>query len=140
MPIILAVYLGGIIGTALRFGVDVALPHEASTVGWSTIIVNIVGSFVLALLTTTAWRTASFPAWAKAGLGAGVLGSFTTYSAVAIGTALAALSGHVEIAFINLSFSLLFGLFAAALGIAVGNRIFKRPRSGTTIVDEGVDL
>jgi CrcB protein len=136
----ISVFLGGLVGTAARFGVDALLPHGNSEVSWSTIIVNILGSFALGLLTGTLWTKASTPSWLKAGLGAGVLGSFTTFSAVALGTAMAAMSGHVEVALINVGFSLVLGLIAAVLGILCGTTFFNRPRRGPVISDEGVDL
>ena len=135
-----AVFVGGLVGTAARFGVDALFPHGVSEPGWSTIIVNVIGSFGLGLLTGTLWKRETTPAWLKAGLGAGVLGSFTTFSAVALGTSMAAMSGNIETAIIDLGFSLVWGLLAAVLGIFCGTKFFHNPRQGSVIADEGVDL
>ena len=135
-----AVFVGGLVGTAARFGVDALFPHGVSEPGWSTIIVNVIGSFALGLLTGTLWKRESTPTWLKAGLGAGVLGSFTTFSAVALGTSMAAMSGNIETAIIDLGFSLIWGLLAAVLGIFCGTKFFHNPRNGSVIADEGVDL
>ena len=137
---VLAVFLGGIVGTGLRFGLDLSMPHSVAEPGWSTIIVNVVGSFALGLLTATLWQRPSTPAWLKAGLGAGVLGSFTTFSAVAVSVAIAGMSGSIEAAIIDLGFSLVLGLVAAALGIMTGSKFFSQPDQGTVLSDEGVDL
>jgi CrcB protein len=135
-----AVFVGGMLGTAARFGVDSLFPHSITEPSWNTIIVNVVGSFALGMLTGTLWIRPSTPAWLKAGLGAGVLGSFTTFSAVALGTSMAVMSGHFEVAIIDLGFALIWGLLAAILGIFVGTKFFNNPRPGAVIVDEGVDL
>jgi fluoride exporter len=74
---LLAVLLGGAVGTSLRLGVDALLPSP-----WSTLVVNAVGSFALGLLVAALWPRV--PAWTRAGLGSGVLGSFTTFSAFTV--------------------------------------------------------
>ena len=80
---ILAVAIGGVLGTAAATRPRHAccrIAHDAFP--WSTLIVNVVGSLVLGFLVARVWPIA--PDWLRAGLGAGVLGSFTTFSAVAV--------------------------------------------------------
>ena len=74
--------VGGLVGTGLRLGIDALLPHADDAFPWSTLLINVVGSFALGVLVARVWPTA--PAWLRAGLGAGLLGSFTTFSAVAV--------------------------------------------------------
>ena len=38
---LLAVFAGGLIGTALRLGIDAALPHAGDQFPWSTLIINV---------------------------------------------------------------------------------------------------
>lgn len=137
---VLAVFVGGLIGTAVRFDLDILIPHTVIQPGWSTIIVNISGSFILGVLTSTLWRRPSTPSWVKAGLGTGVIGSFTTFSAVSVGVEMAGLSGKINTALIDLGFSLVGGLLAAFIGILVGSKVFNRPRPEAVIPDDGVDL
>lgn len=118
-----AVFVGGLVGTALRLALDLALPHEADSIGWSTIIVNVLGSFVLGLMVSWLWSRPALPEWVKAGLGAGVLGSFTTFSAISVSAAVAGLSGNIETAILDVAFSLILGLIAAATGIYLGSRL-----------------
>jgi CrcB protein len=79
---LLAVLLGGLLGTGLRLAIDAALPHTDAAFPWSTLLINVAGSFLLAFLVARVWPTA--PAWLRAGLGTGVLGSFTTFSALIV--------------------------------------------------------
>ena len=79
---ILAVALGGLIGTGLRLACDLAFPHADHEFPVETLLVNLAGAFVLGTLAGGLWRRPSTPGWVKAGIGSGVLGSFTTLSAV----------------------------------------------------------
>lgn len=77
-----AVAVGGLIGTELRYGAGLAFPEAAGTIPWTTLVINVVGSFVLAALTTVWIARPKTAFWLRAGLGPGLLGSFTTFSAV----------------------------------------------------------
>ena len=51
---------------------------------WTTLAINVAGSFVLATLTTLWIARPKTAFWLRAGLGPGLLGSFTTFSALVI--------------------------------------------------------
>ena len=119
MPVV-AVVLGGIAGTALRLGLDALVPHTDAQFPWSTLLVNVVGSFALGLLVARVWPTA--PSWLRAGLGTGLLGSFTTFSALAVSLVTLTRAGLGWIAVAFLAASLVLGLAAAALGLRFGRR------------------
>lgn len=106
---------GGALGTALRLGADTLLGHGAAT-----LVVNTVGCFVLAVLVARVW--ASVPRWLRAGLGAGLLGAFTTFSAVAASLAEFGARSEWMAAFGYLAASLVLGLAAAATGLLLGRR------------------
>jgi CrcB protein len=57
------------------------------------------------------------PVWARAGLGAGLLGSFTTFSAVAVSLVSLTTAGFGMLALAYLAANLLLGLTAAVLGL-----------------------
>jgi CrcB protein len=116
---ILAVVVGGLIGTALRISADTVLRHGDGGFPWSTLLVNLAGSFVLGLLVSRVWPTA--PAWLRAGLGAGLLGSFTTFSAVVVSLFTLTRAGMPGVAGLYLVVSLVAGLAAAALGLRAGD-------------------
>ena len=113
-----AVAAGGLIGTGLRLAIDTALPHTDSTFPLSTLIINCVGAFLLGALVARIWSTA--PSWVRAGLGAGVLGSFTTFSAFAVSLVSLTDAGEPVVALGYLALTLVLGLGAAALGLALG--------------------
>ncbi|MGE3192257.1 MAG: CrcB family protein [Microbacteriaceae bacterium] len=117
---LLAVFAGGLIGAGLRLGIDALLPHTApGSFPWSTLLINVAGSFALGLLVARVWPTA--PGWLRYGLGTGLLGAFTTFSAVVI--SLIQLFGeYPAIAALYLLASLVLGLGAAGLGLRLGHR------------------
>jgi fluoride exporter len=81
---VLAVLVGGALGTAAR-----ALLQEAIPDSWILFAVNAAGS---ALLGLSVAALADAPAWVRHGIGAGFLGGFTTFSAVALASVTAAAS------------------------------------------------
>jgi CrcB protein len=113
---IVAVLVGGLVGTGLRLGIDTLIPHDADGFPWSTLLINVIGSFALGMLVARVWPTA--PDWLRFGLGTGVLGSFTTFSAM-IGSLLAMLDQPL-LSLAYLAASLVLGLAAAALGLRLG--------------------
>ncbi|HEY4152440.1 MAG TPA: CrcB family protein [Pseudolysinimonas sp.] len=112
-----AVLIGGLVGTGLRLA-TAALVFPGSDFPWSTLLVNLVGSFVLGFLVARVWPTA--PNWLRAGLGTGLLGSFTTFSAVVVSLLTLTGSGLTVLAGIYLIVSLVLGFAAALLGIRLG--------------------
>ncbi len=79
-PLLAAVALGGAVGALARWGLSELVPDGAGF-PWTTFVVNVVGSFLLASLPAlTAVRHRPMLA---VGLGPGLLGGFTTLSAYA---------------------------------------------------------
>lgn len=113
-----AVIVGGAVGTALRLALDTALPHADDAFPLSTLIINTVGAFALAVLVARVWERAA--TWLRAGLGAGLLGSFTTFSAIAVSLASLGRLGEWMPAIGYLALTLVLGFGAAWLGLRTG--------------------
>jgi fluoride exporter len=85
----LLVFVGGGIGSALRYGVNIGSARLLGTAWpWGTLTVNVVGSLVMGLLAAAfiARGPASEP-W-RLFLATGLLGGFTTFSAFSLDAAL----------------------------------------------------
>jgi CrcB protein len=117
-----AVAVGGVLGTGLRLLLDTVIPHSDPTFPLSTLIINVVGSFALGLLVSTLWKRPRFPSWLKAGLGAGTIGSFTTFSAFAVSLVAEANSELLGLAALYFVLTMVLGFAAAASGIRLGGR------------------
>lgn len=115
------VFVGGMVGTGLRAGLAAALPHPVDAWPWATFAANITGAFLLAVLIGTLSHRASNPErqrLVRLGLGTGMIGSYTTYSAFAVEVARAPLWLGVGYA----TLSVLTGIAAAALGLVLVER------------------
>ena len=127
-----AVAAGGVAGTGLRFALDTVLPHSDTDFPLSTLLINVIGSFALGALVATVWRRPGTPNWAKVGLGSGLVGSFTTFSAIMVSLVAEAHNGLWMMALLYLAASLLLGFGAAAAGLSLGRpRIPPRPELTT---------
>lgn len=127
MRALLAVALGGLIGTGLRLACDLAFPHADGELPVETLIVNLVGTFALGWLVGGLWTRPAIPGWLKAGLGPGVIGSFTTLSAVIASLLVLTREGEEWLAALYLVVSVVGGLLLAAAGLKLGSRLVHRP-------------
>jgi len=123
------VALGGTLGTALREVLALSLPAPAGTVPWTVLGINLTGSALLGLLLEVLARRG--PDEGRRNdlrllVGTGALGGFTTYSALAVDTALLAGTSPVLALAYGLG-SVVAGLAAAALGIVAGRALHRRP-------------
>lgn len=84
--LILVVALGGAIGTGARYGLTVVLPTQGG-LPVATLTANLSGAFLLGVLLEALARVLPETRWRRVirlGLGTGILGGFTTYSALAL--------------------------------------------------------
>jgi CrcB protein len=139
---IAAVAAGGVVGTGLRLTLDTVIPHTDATFPVSTLVINVVGSFALGALVSTLWRRRELPNWLRAGLGTGLIGSFTTFSAVMVSLVAEAGGGEWMLAIVYLVATVVLGFAAAVAGLSLGGLSRNgRSRSGsrrtpTDLVDE----
>ena len=127
MRALLAVAVGGLIGTGLRLACDLAFPHADGELPVETLIVNLLGAFALGWLVGGLWTRPAVPAWLKAGLGPGLIGSFTTLSAVMASLIVLTRQGETWLAALYLLVSVAGGLLLAAAGLKLGSRLAHRP-------------
>ncbi len=81
MEVVLVVGLGGAVGAILRWWVGVLMSHLLAPVFLGTLVVNLVGSFLVGVLLI--WFQGKLPIndVLRTGIVVGLLGGFTTYSA-----------------------------------------------------------
>ena len=114
---ILLIGLGGGAGAILRYALATAVQGAAGgPFPLGTLAVNVLGCFGIGLLSGLAGARALASPEARALLGVGVLGGFTTFSAFANETMLAARDGAPWIAGANVLASVALCLAAAWLG------------------------
>lgn len=113
-----AVLLGGLIGTGLRLALGTVLPNGDTVFPVATLVINFAGSLVLGFLVARVWPTA--PDWLRGGLGTGVIGSFTTFSALMVSLLTLTHAGMPLLALLYLVVSIVGGLASALLGLRLG--------------------
>ncbi len=114
---ILAIAVGGAVGTLVRGGTAEALPHADGRWPWATFIVNVAGAFILGwLLTRLAERAAPSRNW-RFLAGTGFCGALTTFSTFQLETFQFARDGDVGLAIAYPLISITVGLAAAVTGV-----------------------
>ncbi len=115
---IVAVAVGGLVGSGLRAAVALSWP-VGGTWPWSTFTVNLAGAAALGFLVARLRQTAA-PPWAVELWGIGLLGSFTTFSTFAVEVWGLATAGRPLLAGTYGVVSVAAGLVAAVVGTRTG--------------------
>jgi CrcB protein len=89
MPVVLWVAIGGALGSAARYGVNVWSGRVfGAEFPWHTLIVNVLGCFIMGALTGLMAQKLNLSHEVRAFLTTGILGGFTTFSAFSLDVAL----------------------------------------------------
>ena len=84
----LIVFIGAGVGGALRHGVNIGAARLFGTgLPWGTLTVNVVGSFVMGLITEYWALKSGLPQPVRLFLTTGIIGGFTTFSTFSLDTA-----------------------------------------------------
>jgi CrcB protein len=122
------VFLGGVAGGLARYAVTQAWRAPTAGFPWATLAVNLSGAAALAVLVVTLLRRWPGLTWARPLLGTGVLGAWTTFSAIAVATDELIAHGRPGIGIAYLLASIVGGVVAAALGARTARRFVSAPR------------
>ncbi len=128
------VLLGGVLGTAGREAVGLVVP-PAGGVPWATLTVNLLGAFLLGLLLDSLARggpDVGARRHLRLLLGTGLLGGFTTYSALAVDTAALLEAGRAGTATGYALGTVLVGLATTTAGVLTASALHRSTRGGGT--------
>jgi CrcB protein len=109
------VSLGAVVGALLRFGASVLIPSPSFpfvTFPWATLLVNLVGAFLIGLVMLPAGAGHEVRLLVVVGF----LGAFTTLSTYSLETVDLWRSGHQSLAFANIAANGLGGPLLAVAG------------------------
>ena len=118
---ILIVFAAGGAGSAARYLVGLAVGPRAFP--YATLIVNLVGSFLIAFVVELAAVRRDVPINLQLALTTGFMGGFTTYSAFNFETTKLVLDGHTARGVVNLGATLAGGIAAGLLGLWAARKI-----------------
>lgn len=122
--LVASVAAGGALGSLARYGLSLALPARD---GWpvGTMVENLLGAFLLGLLLQLLLRAGHETPrrrWLRLTLGTGVLGGFTTYSALALELHGLLADGRPWLALGYAAVTVLGGALACLAGIALAGK------------------
>ena len=120
---LLAIFLGGAIGTVSRYLLDAHHPVPPGHFPWVTLLINLSGSFAIGLLVPLTEHVAPRAPLARPFLVVGLLGGWTTYSTLAVDATLLAKDGDIASSFAYLAATVVGGLLLVVAGHAVGRRL-----------------
>jgi CrcB protein len=127
MGYVLLVGIGGFIGSALRYLVGGWVQQLSQSIAfpYGTLTVNLIGCFVIGLLSELAESHGLFSPEARAVVLIGLLGGFTTFSTFSNETYNLARGGQTLTSFMYLGAHILFGLGFAWFGHIVAQLIWR---------------
>lgn len=117
---LVAVLVGGLLGSAARAGVGHYLPAAPGSVPVATLGVNLIGSLLLGFYLARRERATTRP-WSVQFWAIGVLGSFTTFSAFSLDVIQLIQARRALVALGYLAASIVGGLTLALLGERIGS-------------------
>lgn len=117
-----AIAIGGAVGACLRFALSEWMLHLfGRAFPFGTLLVNILGSFVIGLLYGLLITEQIAPNPWRIFIGIGVLGAFTTFSTFSMDTVLLLQQGDWQKAIANVVLNLVLCLTLAWLGLKLGS-------------------
>ncbi|MCY4085780.1 MAG: fluoride efflux transporter CrcB [Actinomycetia bacterium] len=119
MPTVLGVILFGGVGAAARYGLERWLGREGTVFPWGTFTANVTGSLLLGVLFAVTTERIEISSWLRTSLAIGLLGGYTTFSTFSLQTHRLLEDGAYGLAVAYTLGSVLAGLAAAALGVAI---------------------
>jgi CrcB protein len=109
---------GGCLGSVARYLLTSAVVASTGRAAFplGTLVVNVLGCFVIGALAGAGARSAGWSEGARLFLYTGVLGGFTTFSAFGYETFALAREGRLGLAALNVTLQLVCGLLAVFVG------------------------
>ncbi len=109
---------GGALGAAARYGVTgVAQRLSDSGFPWGTATVNVSGSFLIGFIMTYGVEGSTMATEGRLFLVTGVIGGFTTFSALSYESVRLLQEGSLWLGLGNLALNVVLGLMGALLGV-----------------------
>ena len=123
--VLVAVAVGGALGTLGRYELALAEPATSGHFPWATFTVNLVGSFALGVVLGALADPAASRVW-RPFLAVGVCGGLTTFSTWMVESVLLTRDGHGGTAALYVAGSLVLGFAAVVAGVFGARAVLGR--------------
>ncbi len=124
---LVAVAVGGALGTVARYELALAEPVQSGRFPWATLTANVVGSLLLGVVIVVLAETRGSTGALRAFAAVGFCGGLTTFSTWMVESVLLTRDGRTGTAALYLVVSLVAGFVAVALGVQVARAVTCRP-------------
>ena len=128
--VVAVIAAGGFLGGPTRYLLGRALPTAAHTFPATTFVINVSGSFILAVLLVCVIEVWPPTRYVRPFGAVGFLGAYTTFSTWMVDTDRLMAAGRYAFAVLNIFGSLFSGLAATALGIFLARAVLVRRSPG----------
>jgi len=122
-----SIAVGGTLGALGRWGVGLALPHSHGGMPWATLVVNVTGAFAMGLLVAFLVDRPGAHRLARPFVGVGLLGGWTTFSALAVEVIALYEGDRLALMVAYLAATFLLGTLAVGAGELAGRRAWPGP-------------
>ncbi len=122
LTVLLVIAVGGALGTVARFLLDSAFVEGSGHFPTVTLVVNLSGSLAIGLLIPLVEKWTPRQPLLRPFVVVGILGGWTTYSALAVGAITLLQHGRAGLSLLYLAVTLLGGTALVLVGDAVGRR------------------
>lgn len=126
LDVIAVVSIAGVLGALARYGISERWPARPGHIPWSTLAINLVGSFALGFLLVLLVERFPPTRYARAFIAIGFLGAFTTFSTFAVETVGLVTKGAAPVAAEYVGMSVIGGLLCAATGVGLARKVPHR--------------
>jgi CrcB protein len=120
---LVAVALGGALGTLARYSLDCGFPTPTGHFPATTLLINLSGSFLIGLLLPLALAMSARRPLVRPFFITGILGGWTTYSALAADAATLTKAGHPLVALGDLGATVVGGLALVVAGYLICSKL-----------------
>jgi len=125
--LIATIAAGGALGSLGRWLVGLVLPHGDGGMPWATLVVNVSGAFAMGLLVSYLVDRPGSHRLARPFVGVGLLGGWTTFSALAVDVVGLYEGDHLALMVGYLAATFLLGTLAVGAGEVAGRHAWPGP-------------
>lgn len=119
LDVLVAIAVGGVIGSEARFGLGLWWPHDSGGWPWATLVINTTGCVLIGALMVVLLEVVTPHRLARPLLGVGVLGGYTTFSTYSVDVLQQLAAGRVGAAAGYLVATPVLAVAGCAVGMAV---------------------
>src|SRR5262245_675878 len=124
MVLVLAVALGGGLGSACRYGLDTLIERRSESIfPWATFAIDLSGCVAVGFVIAALVDRHRAPQWLRTALVVGFCGGYTTFSTFAQETLDTAEGGDARTALVYVAASVLLGLIGVLAGTKLGRLV-----------------